>query len=272
MMKKAWVALSTVCLLVILTKAQEQPSSEIATLPPARGVYYQSPSGWTSVPFTLLVPSVNEGGWTLWPSTTVAEVKSAHSQVRISTPRPTLYLRGISPAVGIYLVREIQKNNLRRLRMNLARDDHEKARYHQDRALHLNPNNDLILVQNGELLTWLGRPEDGIEWIKKAMRLNPYHPERYWSHLGRAHFTARQYAETVQALSRLTRPDHTHHAYLAAALAQLGDKTAATAHAQAAQREVPTFSIERFLSTLHYQQDSDRDHLREGLVKAGFGK
>jgi adenylate cyclase len=156
--------------------------------------------------------------------------------------------------------------------LNLARDDHEKARYHQDRALHLNPNNDLILVQNGELLTWLGRPEDGIEWIKKAMRLNPYHPERYWSHLGRAHFTARQYAETVQALSRLTRPDHTHHAYLAAALAQLGDKTAATAHAQEVQREVPAFSIERFLSTLHYQQDSDRDHLREGLVKAGFGE
>jgi len=156
--------------------------------------------------------------------------------------------------------------------LNLARHDHEKARYHQDRALHLNPNNDLILVQNGELLTWLGRPEDGIEWIKKAMRLNPYHPERYWSHLGRAHFTARQYAETVQALSRLTRPDHTHHAYLAAALAQLGNKTAATAHAQAAQREVPAFSIERFLSTLHYQQDRDRDHLREGLVKAGFGE
>ena len=129
MMKKAWVALSTVCLLAILTKAQEQPSSEIATLPPARGVYYQSPSGWTSVPFTLLVPSVNEGGWTLWPSTTVAEVKSAHSQVRISTPRPTLYLRGISPAVGIYLVREIQKNNLRRLRMNLARDDQEWAHF-----------------------------------------------------------------------------------------------------------------------------------------------
>jgi adenylate cyclase len=92
---------------------------------------------------------------------------------------------------------------------------------------------------------------DGIEWIKKAMRLNPYHPERYWSHLGRAHFTARQYAETVQALSRLTRPDHTHHAYLAAALAQLGDKTAAGAHAQAEQKEVPTFSDRAILSTLH---------------------
>jgi adenylate cyclase len=154
--------------------------------------------------------------------------------------------------------------------VNLAHGDHEKARYHQERALSLNPNNDLILVQNGELLTWLGRPQDGIEWIRKAMRLNPYHPERYWSHLGRAHYTARQYPESVEALSRVTRPDKSHHAFLAAALAQLGDKTAAAAHAQEVLREEPAFSNQRFLSTLHYLLDGDSDHLREGLVKAGL--
>ncbi len=154
--------------------------------------------------------------------------------------------------------------------VNLAHDEHEKARYHQERALSLNPNNDLILVQNGELLTWLGRPEDGIEWIRKAMRLNPYHPERYWSHLGRAYYTARQYPEAIEALSKLTRPDQTHHPFLAAALAQLGDKTAAAAHAQEVLREGPAFSIQRFLSTLHYQLDNDKDHLREGLSKAGL--
>jgi adenylate cyclase len=154
--------------------------------------------------------------------------------------------------------------------VNLAHGDHEKAQYHQERALNLNPNDDLILVQNGELLTWLGRPKDGIEWIRKAMRLNPYHPERYWNHLGRAHYTARQYSEAVAALSRVARPDYTHHALLAAALAQLGDKTAAAAHAQEVLREESAFSIQRCLSTSHYQLDSDRNHLREGLLKAGL--
>jgi adenylate cyclase len=62
--------------------------------------------------------------------------------------------------------------------LHLNRDEHDKAAYHQERALALNPNYDLVVVQQGELLTWLGRPEDGIDWIKKAMRLNPYHPER----------------------------------------------------------------------------------------------
>ena len=154
--------------------------------------------------------------------------------------------------------------------MNLAHDEHEKAQYHQERALGLNPNNDLILVQQGELLTWLGRPEDGIEWIRKAMRLNPYHPQRFWNHLGRAHYTARQYSEAVGALSRIARPECTHHALLAASLAQLGDNTAAGAHAQEVLKMDPGFSIQRFLSTVHYQLDSDRDHLREGLVKAGL--
>jgi adenylate cyclase len=41
---------------------------------------------------------------------------------------------------------------------SLIRGDHERAMYHQERALALNPNNDLIVVQQGELLTWLGRP------------------------------------------------------------------------------------------------------------------
>jgi adenylate cyclase len=154
--------------------------------------------------------------------------------------------------------------------VNLAHDEHGKAQYHQERALGLNPNNDLILVQQGELLTWLGRPEDGIEWIRKAMRVNPYHPQRFWNHLGRAYYTARQYSEAVAALSRVTRQDYTHHALLAATLAQLGDKTAAAAHTQEVLREEPAFSNQRYLSTLHYQLDSDRNHLREGLLKAGL--
>ena len=47
-------------------------------------------------------------------------------------------------------------------------NEHDKAAYHQSRALELNPNSDLIVVQQGELLTWLGRPTEGIEWIRRA--------------------------------------------------------------------------------------------------------
>ena len=154
--------------------------------------------------------------------------------------------------------------------LNLNFNEHEKAVYHQERALSLNPNSDIIVVQQGEVLTWLGRPEEGIEWIRKAMRLNPYHPERFWSHLGRAQYTARAYADAIQSYSKLTAPDHTHHAFLAASSAQLGNATAAAAHAGEVLKREPAFSVESYLATLHYKQPSDLQHMRDGLVKAGL--
>ena len=154
--------------------------------------------------------------------------------------------------------------------LNLVYEDHDKATYHQERALSLNPNDDLIVVQQGEILTWLGRPEEGIEWIKQAMRLNPYHPERFWNHLGRAYYVARRYAEAIEAFKHISAPDHTHHAFLAASYAQMGDDGTAQAHAQEVRKREPGFSVESYLATLHYKHDGDREHHREGLLKVGL--
>ena len=154
--------------------------------------------------------------------------------------------------------------------LNLNRDDHDKAAYHQDRALALNPNYDLVVVQQGELLTWLGRPEEGIDWIKKAMRLNPYHPERFWSHLGRACYCAEKYAEAAEAFSRITRPDYTHHAFLAATFAQMGNAVAAAAHAAEVLKREPKFSVAVYLTTQHYKRDVDRRRHEAGLLSAGL--
>ena len=154
--------------------------------------------------------------------------------------------------------------------MNLAGGELDKASYHQGRALSLNPNDDLIVVQQGEILTWLGRPEEGIEWIEKAMRLNPFHPERFWGHLGRARYMTRQYTEAVEAFKRISAPDHTVNSFLAASCAQLDDGAAAKTHAAAVLKQEPEFTVSDYLATLHYNRESVRDHHREGLLKAGL--
>ena len=146
--------------------------------------------------------------------------------------------------------------------------DYDKALYHQERALALNPNDDLIAVQQGEVLTWIGQAEEGIEWIQKAMRLNPYHPETFWSHLGRAYFVARRYGEAVKAFQRRSRTGQTHWAFLAACYAQLGDAAAAKGATQELLQRARDFSIERFIATQHYKHESDREHHRAALVKA----
>src|SRR5262249_19113921 len=142
--------------------------------------------------------------------------------------------------------------------VNLSlRRDHDKALYHQERALALNPNDDLVVVQQGEMLTWIGQAEQGIEWIQKAMRLNPYHPERFWGHLGRAYFVARRYDEAVKAFRRISRADYSHLAFLAACYAQLGDTAAAQGTVQDVLPRAPPLSVQALIPTPHYNAEND---------------
>lgn len=174
--------------------------------------------------------------------------------------------------LGIALALDPNDSDVHRIlaAVNLATGRHDKAAHHQARALALNPNDDLIVVQEGELLTWFGRAEEGIAWIQKAMRLNPYHPERFWNHLGRAFFVARRYAEALAAFQRISTPDHLHHAFMAACQAMLGDESAARSHVAEIMKRDPGFRVESYLATLHYQHPGDREHHRAALLKAGL--
>jgi adenylate cyclase len=155
--------------------------------------------------------------------------------------------------------------------LNINQNEFDKATYHQTRALSLNSNDPLIVVQQGELLTWLGQPEEGIEWIRKAMRLDPYHPARFWYHLARAFFNARRYAEAVDAVRHISAPDHVHHALLAASHAQMGNQAAAAEHARGVLKLMPDFRIDKdYLPMLHYKRESDLAHHREAVTKAGL--
>jgi adenylate cyclase len=152
----------------------------------------------------------------------------------------------------------------------IAGSDLDKASYHQERALNLNPNDDLIVVQQGELLTWLGRAAEGIDWIRQAMRLNPYHPARFWGHLGRALFVARRYAEAIEAINRISPLDAGHHALLAASHAGNGDNAAAAQHAAQVLKLAPDFTTAANIATMHHRHAADEEHHREMLLRAGL--
>jgi adenylate cyclase len=154
--------------------------------------------------------------------------------------------------------------------VSIAQGDLNRARHHQDRALALNPNYDLVVVQMGELFTWLGHADEGTAWIRKAMKLNPHHPARFWSHLGRAHFVGRQYAQAVEAFMHLSSMDVQQHAFVAACYGWLGDRTAAAAHLSKVRELEPGLDLAGFLATMHYANKADLEHLRDGLVRAGM--
>ncbi|MGE0718637.1 MAG: adenylate/guanylate cyclase domain-containing protein [Alphaproteobacteria bacterium] len=152
----------------------------------------------------------------------------------------------------------------------IVRNDMTRARYHQDRALALNPNYDLVVVQMGELFTWLGQAEEGVDWIRRAMKLNPHHPPRFWAHLGRAHFVGRQYAQAIEAFMHVASHDAQQHGFIAASYGWLGDTTAAAAHVARLRALDRDLDREKFLATMHYAREEDLQHLKEGLQKAGY--
>jgi adenylate cyclase len=154
----------------------------------------------------------------------------------------------------------------------LARKEHEQAMHHQERALALNPNDDLIVVQQGEMLTWIGEPDEGISWILKAMRLNPYHPERFWNHLGRAYFVARRYGDAIGAFRRITAPDQFHFAFMAAIEAKLGNLGTAAQYVREVLARDSGFSSTAYLKTLHYKRPEDEEHHLQALIAAGLPK
>jgi len=152
----------------------------------------------------------------------------------------------------------------------IVRNDLDQACYHQERALALNPNYDLAVVQMGELLTWTGQPEEGAEWIEKAMRLNPHFPVRFWSHLGKAHFTARLYEQAVSDFMRLPALDAVQSALVAACHGWLGNQEKAAEYAGRIRELEPEADISALLAGLHYGRSEDAEHFSEGLRKAGF--
>jgi adenylate cyclase len=180
--------------------------------------------------------------------------------------------REIERELGIALGLDDNDSDVHRIlaAVNITKHIFDQASYHQSRALELNPNDDLIVVQQGELLTWLGQADEGIEWIQRAMRLNPFHPPRFWSHLGRAYFVARRYPEAVEALQHVTTSDPMHLALLSACHAQSGKDAAARACAAELLERQPSFAVSHCLSLLHYKEARDLEHHRDALLKAGL--
>ncbi|WP_119460297.1 adenylate class-3/4/guanylyl cyclase [Rhodospirillaceae bacterium SYSU D60014] len=145
-----------------------------------------------------------------------------------------------------------------------------RAEAHCEKAVALNPNDAHLAANMGLLYTYLGRPDEGIVWVNKAMRLNPHHPDWYCEHLGLALYAARRYAEASRTLQRISDAPVWIHAYLAACFAQMGDIPATQARTAKVLAMRPDFSIARSARSEPFMLEADMKHWTEGLLKAGL--
>ena len=139
-----------------------------------------------------------------------------------------------------------------------------------EKALRINPNDPRIVAQRGEILTWLGQPEEGMEWVRKAMRLDPYDADA-WAHLlGRALFGARQYREAISEFKRVPLPRYSNHAFMAVCHTYLGDDEKAEVERAETLCLKQDFSSGDFCKALFYKDNTDRQYVRQGLIKVGL--
>jgi DNA-binding SARP family transcriptional activator/TolB-like protein len=142
----------------------------------------------------------------------------------------------------------------------------EEQQYIQ--ALVLNPYDANVLATYGATLASLGRIENGISHFREAMRLNPYHPDWYWTTLGRVLYSAERYDDAIEAYKRKASPQTWVLSRIAASYAQLGRMDEARKLVAEILRAEPEFSILKH-SNANWG-GGDVEHFREGMRKAGL--
>ena len=148
--------------------------------------------------------------------------------------------------------------------------EYDVAEHHAKRAVELNPNDADGAAAMGDVLVERGYPADGLVWIEKAMRLNPFHPPWYHALHATALYSLRRFSEAAQAIKRM--PDEGRwSSRLAACYGQLGRDQEAKAEVAAILKAKPDYSISEFMDRLVLlERPEDRELLREGLIKAGL--
>jgi adenylate cyclase len=144
----------------------------------------------------------------------------------------------------------------------------QAAQQHYQRAFALNPNDANAIAASGLALAALGRAEEGIQRIREAMRLNPFHPEWYWNDLGMALYAARRYADAAEVLSERVKQGSWTLSRIAACYAQMNRMEEASAAAAEVLRLEPDFALSK--RRLHIWTEAEAEHIREGMRKAGL--
>ena len=104
---------------------------------------------------------------------------------------------------------------------------------------------------------------------KKAMRLNPHHPDWYRLNLGQAYFAAGDYDDAIATFRGMANQNEATRAFSAASYALLGRQDEAQKEVAEALKLDPTTSLEVWKKR-PFKDKKDLNRFLEGLRKAGM--
>jgi len=149
----------------------------------------------------------------------------------------------------------------------------DKAISELEIARDLFPNNAEINAGLGMILNAAGKPEDAINVLKNAIRLNPIPPSWYLENLGGAYRLTGQYKKAVHEYKKaiqLQPDDMFSHLNLALCYVKLGREEDANAEAAEVLRINPKFSAESYAKHIPLKGEASKKILIDGMRKAGL--
>ncbi|TPI72539.1 winged helix-turn-helix domain-containing protein [Mesorhizobium sp. B2-8-9] len=121
----------------------------------------------------------------------------------------------------------------------------EQALARYDQAIALNPSNSDILVRSTDLLLYVGRTDEAIDRIKRAMGIDPFYPDDFNWQMGWALWEKNDCRAALAAMRKMSRIPSGAHRMLAGIHACLGNKREAKEALAVFLQNAPSESISK---------------------------
>lgn len=155
----------------------------------------------------------------------------------------------------------------------MQKKQHEQAVAEAEELIALFPNLAWGYAALSLMLNFAGRPEEAIEWLEKAMRLDPHSPVLYSWTLGQAYRLMGRYEEAIAVQQKVLKVDPNNlpaHVHLTSIYSELDLEKEAQAEVTKILRLSPSFSMENIAQRLPYKDPAVLERFLTALRKAGL--
>jgi len=160
----------------------------------------------------------------------------------------------------------------------LSQKQFDEAEAYGEKGIALSPNDPLMLADWSRILCSVGRHDEAVGVIKRAMRLSPYYPAYFLINLFIANSLAGHVEEALAAakalLVRCEKGEYNclvPHLFLAIGYSELGREKDARAHAAELISLDPNFTCADFLSkAVSFKHQEDTELSLNACRKAGL--
>ncbi|RCS23487.1 SARP family transcriptional regulator [Phyllobacterium salinisoli] len=138
-----------------------------------------------------------------------------------------------------------------------------------DQAEHLSPHYADVIASHADALAQASRPADGLEKIQRSIALNPLCPDDYLWIAASACYSTEQYDRALRYIEQM-KDSSLADRLSAACWAMSGDVKKARQFVRKTLEVQPDFVLDKWIAVVPFRDDWQREHYREGLLKAGF--